>query len=101
MCVYVCVCVCYRLLDGGEWTDTLIHYSTYTEDQLIPVMCKMASVVVKSHHAKQQVGGEAGHGMFYASIYLFVYYELNVLLCCICITFIVFHRFFSSCLWYY
>ncbi|KAG0712771.1 G2/mitotic-specific cyclin-B [Chionoecetes opilio] len=48
------LCLTLRLLDGGEWNDTLIYHSTYTEDKLMPVMCKMAAVVVKSHHSKQQ-----------------------------------------------
>nr|ACC77698.1 ovarian cyclin B [Eriocheir sinensis] len=48
------LCLTLKLLDGGEWNDTLIYHSSYTEEQLMPVMCKIATIVVKSHHSKQQ-----------------------------------------------
>nr|ACI46952.1 cyclin B [Penaeus vannamei] len=48
------LCLSLKLLDGNNWSDTLTYYSRYTEEQLLPVMCKMASVVVKSSSAKQQ-----------------------------------------------
>nr|ACN54752.1 cyclin B [Scylla paramamosain] len=48
------LCLTLKLLDGGDWNDTLIYHSTYTEEQLMPVMCKMAAVVVKSHHNSKQ-----------------------------------------------
>ncbi|XP_037794731.1 G2/mitotic-specific cyclin-B-like [Penaeus monodon] len=48
------LCLSLKLLDGNNWSDTLTFYSRYTEQQLMPVMCKMASVVVKSSSAKQQ-----------------------------------------------
>lgn len=48
------LCLTLKLLDGGDWNDTLIYHSTYTEEQLLPVMCKMAAVVVKSQHSSKQ-----------------------------------------------
>nr|ADI86226.1 cyclin b [Metapenaeus affinis] len=48
------LCLSLKLLDGNTWSDTLTFYSRYTEDQLMPVICKMAAVVVKSSTAKQQ-----------------------------------------------
>ncbi|XP_045624571.1 G2/mitotic-specific cyclin-B [Procambarus clarkii] len=48
------LCLSLKLLDGSPWTDTLMYYSCYTEEQLMPVMCKMAAIVVKSTTTKQQ-----------------------------------------------
>nr|AKA66439.1 cyclin B [Palaemon carinicauda] len=48
------LCLSLKLSDGSDWNNTLIYYSRYTEEQLIPVMAKMASVVVKSYTMKQQ-----------------------------------------------
>lgn len=36
------LCLSRRIFDIDEWTDNLIHHSTYTEDQLHPVICKLA-----------------------------------------------------------
>ena len=41
-----------RVLQDEEtegWTDTLEHYSYYPEAQLRPVMCQLASLVVKAN----------------------------------------------------
>ncbi|KAK4315759.1 hypothetical protein Pmani_013036 [Petrolisthes manimaculis] len=46
------------LLDGLPWSPTLTFYSTYTEDKLIPVACKMAAILVKSTTSKQQASEE-------------------------------------------
>nr|ADP95148.1 cyclin B [Macrobrachium rosenbergii] len=48
------LCLALKLSDGSEWNNTLVFYSRYTEEQLIPVMAKMSSVVVKSYTMKQQ-----------------------------------------------
>ena len=45
-------CVPGRVLQDEEtegWTDTLEHYSYYPEAQLRPVMCQLASLVVKAN----------------------------------------------------
>ena len=31
-------CLALKILDNGEWTPTLQHYLSYTEDSLLPVM---------------------------------------------------------------
>lgn len=41
-----------RLLDGTSWTDTLTHYSSYTEKELLPTMQKLANLVVKAETSK-------------------------------------------------
>ena len=41
------------LSDDAVWTETLIFYSNYSEDKLMPVVCKMAAIVLKSHSSKQ------------------------------------------------
>ncbi|XP_071550504.1 G2/mitotic-specific cyclin-B2 [Panulirus ornatus] len=48
------LCLSLKLLDGIPWSDTLIYYSCYSEDQLMPVMCKMAAIINKSSFTKQQ-----------------------------------------------
>ena len=34
------------------WTETLVHYSTYKEYQLLPSMCRLAAIVERSHNFK-------------------------------------------------
>ena len=34
------------------WTETLVHYSTYKEYQLLPIMCRLAAIVERSHNFK-------------------------------------------------
>ncbi|XP_064608933.1 G2/mitotic-specific cyclin-B-like [Liolophura sinensis] len=46
------LCMSIRLIDGSEWTDTLVHYSGYTEDEVLPVMKKIAGLVVKSESSR-------------------------------------------------
>nr|KAG5695271.1 hypothetical protein BaRGS_028206 [Batillaria attramentaria] len=41
-----------KLLDNSAWTETLVYYSTYSEEQLQPVAAKMASLVVKAETSK-------------------------------------------------
>ncbi|XP_042239602.1 G2/mitotic-specific cyclin-B-like isoform X2 [Homarus americanus] len=43
-----------RVLDGSPWNETLVYYSCYTEQELMPVVCKIAALVIKSVNAKQQ-----------------------------------------------
>ncbi|KAG7159240.1 G2/mitotic-specific cyclin-B-like 2 [Homarus americanus] len=37
-----------RVLDGSPWNETLVYYSCYTEQELMPVVCKIAALVIKS-----------------------------------------------------
>lgn len=46
------LCLSKRVLESSEWTDTLIHYSKYTEDDVLPIMKKIAQLVSKSNTAK-------------------------------------------------
>ncbi|XP_048224504.1 G2/mitotic-specific cyclin-B1 [Perognathus longimembris pacificus] len=39
-------CLALKILDNGEWTPTLQHYLTYTEDSLLPVMQHLAKNIV-------------------------------------------------------
>ena len=39
-------CLALKILDNGEWTPTLQHYLSYTEDSLLPVMQHLAKNVV-------------------------------------------------------
>lgn len=39
-------CLALKILDNGEWTPTLQHYLSYTEDSLLPVMQHMAKNIV-------------------------------------------------------
>ncbi|KAK8728392.1 hypothetical protein OTU49_009267 [Cherax quadricarinatus] len=48
------LCFSLKVLDGSPWNDTLVYYSCNTEEQLMPVICKMAAIVVKSISSKQQ-----------------------------------------------
>ncbi|XP_071964475.1 G2/mitotic-specific cyclin-B-like [Antedon mediterranea] len=44
-----------KLLDtDAKWNPTLVHYSTYTESYLMPIIKKMASIVYKSPTSKYQ-----------------------------------------------
>lgn len=46
------LCLSMRLLDNSKWTETLSHYSTYIEKDLIPTMNKLASLVIKAENSK-------------------------------------------------
>ncbi|CAL4186092.1 unnamed protein product [Meganyctiphanes norvegica] len=49
------LCFSLKLLgDDSVWDDTLTFYSTYSEDKLKPIVCKMAAIIVKSQNSKQQ-----------------------------------------------
>ncbi|KAM9102135.1 G2/mitotic-specific cyclin-B1 [Sarcophilus harrisii] len=39
-------CLALKVLDNGEWTPTLQHYMSYTEEALLPVMQHMAKNVI-------------------------------------------------------
>jgi len=37
-----------RLVTGkGAWTPTLVHYSGYSEDEILPVVCKMVAYILR------------------------------------------------------
>ncbi|CAG5116431.1 unnamed protein product [Candidula unifasciata] len=40
------------VLDGSEWTPTLQFYSFYSDDELLPVVQKLAQLVVKAESSK-------------------------------------------------
>jgi cyclin B len=42
------------LVNDTLWDDTLTFYSNYSEEKLMPIVCKMAAIVVKSQSSKQQ-----------------------------------------------
>lgn len=46
------LCLSMRLLDNSKWTETLTHYSTYAEKDLIPTMNKLACLVIKAEKSK-------------------------------------------------
>ncbi|CAC5395051.1 CCNB2 [Mytilus coruscus] len=46
------LCLANRLLDGSKWNDTLAHYSSYEETELVHTMQKLASLVVKAENSK-------------------------------------------------
>ncbi|XP_033121875.1 G2/mitotic-specific cyclin-B-like [Anneissia japonica] len=49
------LCLSMKLLDAeAEWNPTLVHYSTYTESYLMPIMKKIAAIVHKSPVSKYQ-----------------------------------------------
>lgn len=49
------LCFSLKLLgDETVWDDTLTFYSNYSEEKLMPTVCKMAAIVVKSQSSKQQ-----------------------------------------------
>ncbi|XP_064390250.1 G2/mitotic-specific cyclin-B-like [Halichondria panicea] len=48
--LYLAMCLC----GSGEWTPSLVFYSTYCEEQLIPCVKQMARIVVAMPTSKQQ-----------------------------------------------
>lgn len=46
------LCLSMKLLDSSRWTETLAHYSSYTEKDILPLMQKLASLVVKTETSK-------------------------------------------------
>lgn len=46
------LCLSMKLLDGTKWTDTLEHYSSYSEEDLSPLMKKLCSLVIKAETYK-------------------------------------------------
>ncbi|KAK3602761.1 hypothetical protein CHS0354_027757 [Potamilus streckersoni] len=46
------LCLAMKLLDGSKWTDTLRHYSSYTEEEIMPTIQKLASLVAKAETSK-------------------------------------------------
>ncbi|XP_078593622.1 G2/mitotic-specific cyclin-B-like isoform X1 [Branchiostoma floridae x Branchiostoma japonicum] len=48
------LCLSAKTLDQSEWTPTLEYYSTYSEEELLPIMRHMAKNIVKSSTSKLQ-----------------------------------------------
>ena len=49
------LCFSLKLLDDETvWDDTLTFYSNYSEEKVMPIVYKMAAIVVKSQSSKQQ-----------------------------------------------
>lgn len=46
------LCLSMKLLDGSKWTETLSHYSAYTEKEMLPLMCKLSNLVMKAENSK-------------------------------------------------
>ncbi|XP_060083337.1 G2/mitotic-specific cyclin-B-like [Ylistrum balloti] len=46
------LCLSMLLLDGSKWTDTLSHYSSYTEKDLMPMVHKLSTLVIKADKSK-------------------------------------------------
>lgn len=46
------LCLSMKLLDGSKWTETLTHYSAYSEKEMLPLMCKLSSLVIKAENSK-------------------------------------------------
>lgn len=46
------LCLSIKLLSGGDWTDTLAYYSTYTMKDLSDTMKKIAKLVLKAEASK-------------------------------------------------
>lgn len=46
------LCLANRLLDGSKWNDTLAHYSSYQEKDLVHTMQKLACLVIKAENSK-------------------------------------------------
>ena len=44
-----------KVLENAEWTDTLVYYSTYTEQSLMPVVKSIAKLIAKADVSKFQV----------------------------------------------
>ncbi|ESO02125.1 hypothetical protein HELRODRAFT_106476 [Helobdella robusta] len=42
-------------IEGTPWTASLVHYSTYTEADLLPLVYKLASIVIKTNSATKLV----------------------------------------------
>ncbi|XP_057612879.1 G2/mitotic-specific cyclin-B1-like [Chionomys nivalis] len=42
-------CLALKILDNGEWTPTLQHYLSYTEESLLPVMQHLAKNIVTAN----------------------------------------------------
>ncbi|XP_065060007.1 G2/mitotic-specific cyclin-B-like [Rhopilema esculentum] len=43
-----------KVLENAEWTDTLVYYSTYTEQSLMPVVKSIAKLIAKADVSKFQ-----------------------------------------------
>ncbi|XP_018009965.1 G2/mitotic-specific cyclin-B [Hyalella azteca] len=43
-----------KLTCDDQWSDTLTYYSGYSDAELMPVVCKMAQVVLRSYKASHQ-----------------------------------------------
>ena len=48
------LCLSLKLMGGQDWTDNLVYYSRYREEDLIPVMCTMAAIVKNSTNGELQ-----------------------------------------------
>nr|P13952.1 RecName: Full=G2/mitotic-specific cyclin-B [Spisula solidissima]CAA33513.1 unnamed protein product [Spisula solidissima] len=46
------LCLSMKLLDSTHWTETLTHYSSYCEKDLVSTMQKLASLVIKAENSK-------------------------------------------------
>lgn len=46
------LCLSMKLLDNSKWTETLNHYSSYSENDLFQTMQKLASLVIKAENSK-------------------------------------------------
>ncbi|XP_060572470.1 G2/mitotic-specific cyclin-B-like [Ruditapes philippinarum] len=46
------LCLSMKLLDNSKWTETLNHYSSYSEKDLFQTMQKLASLVIKAENSK-------------------------------------------------
>ncbi|KAL4227464.1 G2/mitotic-specific cyclin-B2 [Mactra antiquata] len=46
------LCLSMKLLDNSRWTETLSHYSSYSESDLLQTMQKLASLVIKAENCK-------------------------------------------------
>lgn len=44
-----------KLVSDNEWTDTLKYYSTYTEEDVLPVVKSICKILMKMDSLKQQV----------------------------------------------
>ncbi|XP_026689870.2 G2/mitotic-specific cyclin-B2-like [Ciona intestinalis] len=48
------LCLSIKLLKDSEWTPTLEHYSTYTKEDLIPVVCHLAKNLKSAEKSSYQ-----------------------------------------------
>ncbi|XP_045215937.1 G2/mitotic-specific cyclin-B-like [Mercenaria mercenaria] len=46
------LCLSMKLLDSSKWTETLNHYSSYSEKDLFQTMQKLANLVIKAENSK-------------------------------------------------